>query len=738
MGTSNWQQVPFCVDVLMRIAPARVLDVGIGFGRWGIVVREFCDVWYGRVFPDQWAVHIEGIEAFPRSVTDYHRLFYNQIHLGDAAEVIPGLDGRWDVVIFGDVLEHFTKDVGRALLAHCLTHADYVLVNIPLGDDFEQGEVYENPYERHLAAWEVHDFEEFALVRRQLLRDYTGRRHGSFCLSRRDPKDVRTSLFSPGVSYADDIGTPADEDGLDPVLAQIADRTFELEQLRHSTPQRIARRLRSSRMWRIAQRLHDRKHLVRIRATGTQHALAAGHEVQLVGARWNAGDPPLPWDLLPRNAQWSEQPHAGAAYGRCLTSAKGELTIRLGDDPALEFTRYAGSGRIEVQRGSYRELIDLYAAERDRLVVHPARKPMVAIPEAATSTSGTQLPRTSAPPPLSAAQVAFIEQVRRDQPRALGVACPRWLGVMSSTRNVLAHVYSVPSHAEEDPYLIEAARVAQHAEVLASTGIRHIVFSGGDEQHLLLARELRRRAPDIRCDLLWHGSHLQLRDEYVWRMFRLWIDATEDGTIHTIGVVKKGLEAVLVARGVRAAFVMNSVSGDLQPPPVLGSRPRRLGMWMSRTEWGKSPHAMISAIPLLADVELHAAGLCPQSREVAAYLGVRFAVCHPSPLPHPDLLRSIPSTHLTLYVTFSECCPMLPLESLTLGVPCLIGPTSHLFEDDAFLFERLVVPFPDRADMIAAAVERCIDEREEIVSAYARWAPRYREAARASVGRFLD
>src|SRR5262249_22748367 len=160
-------------------------------------------------------------------------------------------------------------------------HADYVLVNVPLGEDFEQDDVYENPYERHLATWEIHDFDEFALVRRQLLRDYAGRPHGSFCLSRQDPKDVRTSLYSAGVYYPDDIGAPTDEDGLDRILVQIGDRTSELEQLRNSAPQRLARRLRSSRAWQIGQRLHDRPHLVSICATGTQQPVARGHEVCL-------------------------------------------------------------------------------------------------------------------------------------------------------------------------------------------------------------------------------------------------------------------------------------------------------------------------------------------------------------------------------------------------------------------------------------------------------------------------
>src|SRR3954447_7863014 len=113
----------------MKIAPSRVLDIGVGFGRWGIITREFCDVWFGRVFKDNWQVHLEGIEGFEKSITDYHRQFYNKIHIGDAAELIPQLDGPWSVTIYGDVLEHFTREKASELLNASLDKSDYVLVN---------------------------------------------------------------------------------------------------------------------------------------------------------------------------------------------------------------------------------------------------------------------------------------------------------------------------------------------------------------------------------------------------------------------------------------------------------------------------------------------------------------------------------------------------------------------------------------------------------------------------------
>lgn len=80
---------------------------------------------------------------------------------------------------------------------------------------------------------------------------------------------------------------------------------------------------------------------------------------------------------------------------------------------------------------------------------------------------------------------------------------------------------------------------------------------------------------------------------------------------------------------------------------------------------------------------------------------------------------------------------MLPMESLAEGVPCLVGPTSHLFEDEPDLFRRLVVPFPEDAECVARVAREAIEGRDEIIEAWRRYGPGYIERARASVKSFL-
>ncbi len=375
MGTSNWQQIPFCIDALMKIEPRRVLDVGVGFGRWGMIVREFCDVWFSRVFKDQWQVHLEGIEAFPRSITDYHRHFYNKIHIGDASEVIPTLEGPWSVTIYGDVLEHFTKGRAQELLALSLDRSDYVIVNIPLGEEHPQGDAYGNEYERHLSSWEPEEFVPFGLVRQALLKDYIGRDYGSFVLSRNDPRNLRASLFSQGAVYGD---TPlgVSDGAFNQVTQRVAEKVFELDYIKNSASYRLAKRIKENPVVRtLVGWKHGSRNLLRVRPLPLEGGSAA--EAWVLSVHSRADEPALPWEAVQMKA-FSPRPSPASAHGLCWlhNGSGGELIVRTTDDPAIRFMGHVGSTRVEVTFNGRTEVIDLRSPHPVDVVVYPGRTPM--------------------------------------------------------------------------------------------------------------------------------------------------------------------------------------------------------------------------------------------------------------------------------------------------------------------------------------------------------------------------
>lgn len=504
-------------------------------------------------------------------------------------------------------------------------------------------------------------------------------------------------------------------------MDRLTESKFGLEAVGRSSEFRIGMMLRRSGLLTLASWLkngaRDRLHV---------SVINADRPVTVQSIHSRVPDPSIPWMMIEYNRGARLSPCAIGAYGEVLMLQQGAIVrAQVASDPLLVFRRSASTGRISVRFNERTETIDVPPGE-GLVVVCPGRTPMLHAGEEASPPV----------PQWTDFQRAFTDGARERGLEAVAVHTPRWLGVSNSTRALFSDCYPVPNTAEQAPADLTQADLEHHAEVLLQSGVKRVIFSGGDEAHHRLMHILRQRGAKMRFDLVFHGNFTQLQDPYVWKIFQLWADDARAGVLSTFVTMKQGAERVLQAAGVPSRCLLNYIPGEPHAPPEIAGEAKHIGIWFSGTAF-KSAHPMLASLTLIPGAALHSAGLGPEGEALAKYLRLARAFHSDHAVPKEELHRRIRETHLSLYVTSAECSPMLPLESLQLGVPCLIGPCCHLFEDHPYLHERLVVAYPDRPEVIAGCALRAIEERGQIIAAWREYAPRYNARAESLVREFL-
>jgi hypothetical protein len=162
MPSSRPNAIPTVIGVVMELKPCSILDVGVGFGKWGHLFREYTDIIASESNPsryrkENWRVRIDGIEGFANYLTPMHEYIYDKVEVGDAIEVLPRM-GRYDLIFLGDVIEHFEKEEGRRLLTLALSHAEKALMITTPRYETPQGSSCGNELERHRSCWTAADF----------------------------------------------------------------------------------------------------------------------------------------------------------------------------------------------------------------------------------------------------------------------------------------------------------------------------------------------------------------------------------------------------------------------------------------------------------------------------------------------------------------------------------------------------------------------------------------------------
>jgi len=343
-----------------------------------------------------------------------------------------------------------------------------------------------------------------------------------------------------------------------------------------------------------------------------------------------------------------------------------------------------------------------------------------------------QLPPITSDKMFSDEEIKWIESTHEKKSQVVCVLHPEWRGIHASAEQMFDVLLEIPDN-------LDPQKAFHYAALLAETGCKMVVISGFPVSYRYLVIALRERFPKIKVLVIYHGHYNQYREDYDRLSYSTMLNLAMAGKIDKLGFVKSGMaEIISAARGVKTGFVMNWVDRVPEKPSLPMDGGPHLGMWLLWSgNWQKPPFAMLASSLLIPGSIVHGADSDERMQEYIQLMNIR-ANFAGRPLPHQELLDTMARMHVNLYVTFHECAPMLPLESLSMGAPCLLGPVSHYFEDEPYLHQRLVVPYPERAEVIAEFAIRAIEERDQIIQHYKEYIPFYNQRARQQLAEFLN
>lgn len=158
MASSNYAAIPVVLDAVKELQPNSILDIGCGAGKYGVLFREYLDIYVVGADRGKRSHRIDGVDVFEKNISAVHDEVYDNIFLGDVRGLLESL-GRYDLIFIGDVIEHFEKCEGIGLLKGCLDHADLAVLVVTPSVFMEQGCHDGNVHERHLSLWRKEEFD---------------------------------------------------------------------------------------------------------------------------------------------------------------------------------------------------------------------------------------------------------------------------------------------------------------------------------------------------------------------------------------------------------------------------------------------------------------------------------------------------------------------------------------------------------------------------------------------------
>jgi len=159
MPTSHWSYLTKIVNTIKKSNPKSILEIGVGFGKYGFLSREYLEVYGNNNWQKKdWQVQIDGVEIYAPYITEQIKHYYNTIYNDNIVKLFKeNKISNYDLILMTDVLEHLNKEDGIYVLDEIRKHSKTGILAVPLGDwryEFDG----DNKNESHISMWEYKEF----------------------------------------------------------------------------------------------------------------------------------------------------------------------------------------------------------------------------------------------------------------------------------------------------------------------------------------------------------------------------------------------------------------------------------------------------------------------------------------------------------------------------------------------------------------------------------------------------
>ena len=317
--------------------------------------------------------------------------------------------------------------------------------------------------------------------------------------------------------------------------------------------------------------------------------------------------------------------------------------------------------------------------------------------------------------------MVILEKIKKFKDKeGFAIYNPECLGIMNSTKDLFKENIAIKE-------ILNKKQLEVIAQEISKLNIKYIIFSSITFGWKALAERIKELNKYIKIKFLWHGSHAMFveRDEsyFLYSIMEL----MDRKIVDSVGFFKESMAGFYKLKGYKAFFVTNNVS-NVKATNLEAFKKEEgniyLGSYAAGDRWGKNTANQLSAAAMLKNAVVDVIPTTNLIKEFCNTINLKINDDHLGYLTRQELLNRMALNDVNLYVTFTECSPVIPLESLELGVPCVTG-NNHSYFKNSKLQDYLVVKAEDDINEIFEKINFCLNNKEEIINLYKEWKKEY-------------
>ena len=270
--------------------------------------------------------------------------------------------------------------------------------------------------------------------------------------------------------------------------------------------------------------------------------------------------------------------------------------------------------------------------------------------------------------------------------------------------------------------------------------IEQIIFAGLEIGWDKLVTHIKENYPNIKIKVLCNTMDSLLYYEYERENFFKLLELSKQNIIDNIAFFRKGQYELYKQLGYKCSYILENYILDSKENVKVKEKSNiiDIGIYPLNYTWDKNIFNQLCIPKFIENSNLNYNSLDERMEDFLDTMKIKHSPVKIKDINESGIINEIIKNDINISCAFTEYLHPIFFISMELGIPCIIGNTSELFENEEILEKYLVTSQEDNPIVNAEIIKTCIKNKEIILKKYLDWKKVYNEESNKSIQEFLD
>ena len=266
-----------------------------------------------------------------------------------------------------------------------------------------------------------------------------------------------------------------------------------------------------------------------------------------------------------------------------------------------------------------------------------------------------------------------------------------------------------------------------------------IIFMGLEIGWDRLICEIKEKYPKLKVKVICNTQDSLLYYEYERNNFFRLLELSKENKVDDIAFLRKGQYVTYSTIGIKCSYLLQNFNLKEKKHIENNKNDRvNIGIYPLNYVWDKNIFNQLCISKFIDNSNLNYNNIDPRMKEFLDTMKISNKVDNVETIDEKTLVEKISKNDIVISCSFTEYLHPVFFISMELGIPCLIGNNSDLFEKNSELKELIVTTSEDNPIINSEKIKNMLEEKEKILELYKEWKEEYNKTAKESMETFIN